>query len=27
HRHIAGLEWPGDVVTLGALQDWHAGVR
>lgn len=27
HQHIAGLEWPGDVVTLGALQDWHAGVR
>ncbi|MBE7201142.1 MAG: HAD-IA family hydrolase [Parafilimonas terrae] len=27
HRHIAGVEWPGDVVTLAALQDWHAGRR
>ena len=24
HRHIAGLEWPGGVVTLAALRDWHA---
>jgi HAD superfamily hydrolase (TIGR01509 family) len=27
HRHIAGVEWPGGVVTLAALQDWHAGHR
>jgi HAD superfamily hydrolase (TIGR01509 family) len=27
HRHIAGVEWPGGVVTLAALQDWHAGRR
>ncbi|MDP4004208.1 HAD-IA family hydrolase [Methylobacterium sp. NEAU K] len=27
HRHIAGLEWPGHLVTLAALQDWHAGFR
>ncbi|MDR7040012.1 HAD superfamily hydrolase (TIGR01509 family) [Methylobacterium sp. BE186] len=24
HRHIAGLEWPGGVVTLAALREWHA---
>jgi len=27
HRHLAGLEWPGRVVTLAALRDWHAGLR
>jgi len=27
HRHLAGLAWPGHVVTLAALQDWHAGRR
>ncbi|MCJ2118004.1 HAD-IA family hydrolase [Methylobacterium sp. J-001] len=26
HRHLAGLEWPGRVVTLAALRDWHAGL-
>ncbi|GJD54365.1 HAD-IA family hydrolase [Methylobacterium dankookense] len=25
HRHIAGVVWPGGVVTLAALKDWHAG--
>lgn len=25
HRHIAGVPWPGGVVTLEALQRWHAG--
>ena len=24
HRHIAGAAWPGGVVTLDALRDWHA---
>ena len=27
HRHIAGAAWPGNVVTLAALRDWHAGSR
>ena len=24
HRHLAGVEWPGGIVTLAALRDWHA---
>lgn len=24
HRHLSGVTWPGNVVTLAALQDWHA---
>ncbi|MHC2085971.1 HAD-IA family hydrolase [Methylobacterium sp. CM6244] len=24
HSHLAGSAWPGDVVTLAALKDWHA---
>ena len=24
HRHLAGIPWPGGVVTLAALRDWHA---
>lgn len=24
HRHLAGVTWPGGVVTLAALRDWHA---
>ena len=27
HQHIAGVAWPGGVVTLAALQDWHARHR
>lgn len=25
HHHIQGVTWPGGVVTLEALRDWHAG--
>ncbi|MDP4023517.1 HAD-IA family hydrolase [Methylobacterium sp. NEAU 140] len=25
HRHLAGLTWPGGVVSLDALRRWHAG--
>ncbi len=25
HDHLAGVTWPGGVVTLDALRDWHAG--
>lgn len=25
HAHIAGVSWPGGVVTLSALRDWHDG--
>ena len=25
HRHLAGVAWPGGVVTLAGLRDWHAG--
>lgn len=27
HRHLAGHVWPGGIVTLAALRDWHASLR
>jgi HAD superfamily hydrolase (TIGR01509 family) len=24
HEHLAGVEWPGGIVTLSGLRDWHA---
>lgn len=27
HTHMAGHPWPGGIVTLAALRDWHAGLN